>query len=171
MKDTTKILSEEHKIILRVIAKLKIECDAITSGKQPDSKFLLNAIDFIRNYADKFHHAKEEDILFKEFSKLKNLHCNPVDQMLYEHDLGRKFVKEIEQGLNEKDKNKITEGIRNYAGLLEEHIYKEDNILYPMIEAEIDDKNKKIILEKFKEINVQKKKENEKYLKFADESK
>jgi len=62
----TQILSEEHKYILEVIAALNRECQSLESGKNLDKNFFEEAIDFIRNYADKFHHAKEEDILFKE---------------------------------------------------------------------------------------------------------
>jgi len=52
-------------------------------------KSLFNkVIDFIKNYADKFYHVKEEGILFKEFNKCTEegcVHCNPVEQMLVEH--------------------------------------------------------------------------------------
>ena len=87
----TKILSEEHKNIIKIIEALNKECDSLESGKPLDKEFFIKAVDFIKNYADKFHHAKEEDILFKEFNKSQS-HCNPTEQMLYEHDLGRNFI-------------------------------------------------------------------------------
>ena len=61
MKPTT-ILSEEHKHILSVIDALSKERKNLESGKELDKDFFSKAIDFIKNYADKFHHAKEEDI-------------------------------------------------------------------------------------------------------------
>ncbi|MEK6816956.1 MAG: hemerythrin domain-containing protein, partial [Nanoarchaeota archaeon] len=64
----TEILSEEHRHILKVIDAIEEECKALEAGKSLDKKFFLDAIDFIRNYADKFHHAKEEDILFEELN-------------------------------------------------------------------------------------------------------
>src|SRR3989338_6539890 len=100
-----------------------------------DNIFKVFEFNFIRNYVDKFHHAKEEDILFKEFNKCAEegcIHCNPVEQMLFEHDEGRKSVKMMELGMDEREKNKLIEGARNYIQLIREHIYKEDNILYPM---------------------------------------
>lgn len=133
MIELTKVLTEEHQNILKVIESLKKECQAIETGQIIDKDFFKTAIDFIRNYADKFHHAKEEDILFKAMcSDSVVLHCNPIDQMLHEHDLGRNFVKNLEAGLEEDDQEKILENARGYAWLLADHIFKEDNILYPM---------------------------------------
>ena len=83
MKNPTKILSDEHRHILKVISALAKECDAIESGKDLDKDFFEKAVDFIRNYADKFHHSKEEDIFFVELNKDNvQMHCNPVEQMM-----------------------------------------------------------------------------------------
>jgi len=147
----TEILSKEHELILSVAEAIENECDEIESkDKKFEEDFFKKIIDFIENYADKFHHVKEEDILFKELCKPDvEMHCNPVEQMLIEHDSGRDFVKEIKQGLKEKNKKKIIEGARGYSQLMKEHIYKEDNILYPMANQFLKDKTKKEILEKF----------------------
>lgn len=172
MQEPTKILSEEHQFILKVIGALNRECDAIDNGKILDKNFFEKAIDFIRNYADKFHHAKEEDILFKELCKDDvNMHCNPTEQMLYEHDLGRNFVKGMEQALKENNKKKILENARGYTQLLQDHIYKEDNILYPMADEALNDKTQKSMLEKFKQAESKRftKGTKEKYLGLANE--
>ena len=155
----TKILSEEHKNIIKIIGALNKECDSLESGKPLDKEFFIKAVDFIKNYADKFHHAKEEDILFKEFNKSQS-HCNPTEQMLYEHDLGRNFVKGMEQASKENNKKKLMENARGYSQLLQEHIYKEDNILYPMADEALNEKTQKSMLEKFKKLE----KNKEKYL-------
>ena len=141
-------------------------------NKNINATFFAKIIDFIRNYADKFHHAKEEDILFKEFNKCAEeglVHCNPIKQMLFEHDEGRKSVKMIESGMNEKNKNKLIKGAKNYIQLIREHISKEDNILYPMADETLSEKVQKTMLEKFKKINFAKKKEIERFEKFAEE--
>ena len=133
MSELTKVLSDEHQNILKVISAIKKECQAIETGRAIDKDFFETAIDFIRNYADKFHHAKEEDILFKAMCQDSvALSCNPIDQMLHEHDLGRDFVKDLEAGLTENNKDQVLASARGYAFLLEDHIFKEDNILYPM---------------------------------------
>jgi len=133
MKKPTTILSDEHKNILKVIGVILKQCEEIKARKEIDKDFFAKAVDFIRNYADKCHHAKEEDILFKAMcDDSVTLHCNPIDQMLHEHDLGRDFVKNLEIGLEENNRDKVLANARGYAYLLEDHIFKEDNILYPL---------------------------------------
>ena len=161
MTNVTKVLSDEHKNILKFIEIMQEKVEKWS--KQQIEK----AIFFIRNYADKFHHAKEEDILFKEFCKSENLHCNPVEQMLFEHDEGRKFVKAMEEANEKGDKGKVEENARAYAELLQQHIFKEDNILYPMTEEAI--KDKKAMIRQFEKTNKEKKKIREKCLKILKE--
>ena len=169
--ETSKILSKEHENILKVVDVLEFEIEKL-KNKSIDIEYFKKVIDFIRNYADKFHHAKEEDILFKEFNKCAeegNTHCNPVEQMLFEHEEGRKNVKLMAEGVNEKDKDKLTTGAINYIQLIRDHIFKEDNILYPMADEVLNDKTKKNMLEKFKKINADKIKDVEEFEKFAKE--
>jgi len=168
MDTPTKILAEEHQNILKVIDALLKQCDALESGGGLDKDFFNKAIEFIRGYADRFHHAKEEAILFVELCKdTVQMHCNPTEQMLHEHDLGRGFVKKMEQGLAENDRKKIIENARGYSRLLQEHIYKEDNILYPMAEEALSQETKKAMLNEFEEVKKKFIEENEKNIAFV----
>ena len=82
------------------------------------------------------------------------MHCNPIEQMLYEHNLGREFVKGMVAGLRNNDKKTIIKNAKDYSHLLEEHIMKEDNILYPMAEEVLNNNVKRSIMKKFKEIEL-----------------
>ena len=153
MKKPTTILSEEHKNILKVIGAVLKQCDGIEAGKDLDKDFFAKAVDFIRNYADKFHHSKEEDILFLELNKDGVLdHCNPIEQMLHEHNLGRGFVKGLVEAVEKGDKVEAVKNARGYCDLLQEHIFKEDNILYPMADEALGETAQKSISEKFAKI-------------------
>ena len=170
MTTALKILSDEHQNILKVTGALLKECDSLQSGNKIDKDFFKKAIDFIRSYADKFHHAKEEDILFVEMCKDEaKMHCNPTQQMLYEHDLGRDFIKKLGRGVEEDNNGVIIENARGYAHLLQEHIFKEENILYPMADEALKQNVKNEILEKFKQVEQRLIKEKEKHLLFLEE--
>lgn len=156
MNTPTQILSAEHQNILKVVNVVVKECDVLESGKELDKAFFTKAIDFIRNYADKFHHAKEEDILFVELCKdTVQMHCNPTSQMLFEHDLGRNFVKNMEEGLNENNNKKVAENARGYAQMIEDHIFKEDNILYPMADEVLGAGIQESMLARFKQVETE----------------
>ncbi|MDO8667715.1 MAG: hemerythrin domain-containing protein [bacterium] len=170
MNTPTKILAEEHQNILKVIDALLKKCKALESGGGLDKDFFKKAIEFIRGYADKFHHAKEEDILFVELCRdTAQMHCNPTEQMLHEHELGRGYVKNLEKGLAENDKDKIIENARGYSQLLQDHIYKEDNILYPMAEEALSQEIKEAMLDKFKQVEQKFIEENKKYMSLVEE--
>tara|TARA_Y100000310_G_scaffold127274_1_gene126355 strand:+ start:27315 stop:27857 length:543 start_codon:yes stop_codon:yes gene_type:complete len=174
MEKTTKILVDEHKNILKVVDVIEHECDLVESGKKLDKDFFIKAIYFIRNYADKFHHAKEEDILFKELLKdsvQERLHCNPIEQMLHEHEKGRNFVKLTETGVKKGNSKKVIEDARNYINLIRDHIYKEDNILYPMSDEALDKKTQKDILDRFSKADKLKDKDKKKCLLIVNEFK
>jgi len=168
----TDILSEEHQNILKVTDALTRECNAIEAGKGIDREFFAKAIDFIRNYADKFHHAKEEDILFKEFTKDEEcLHCNPVPQMLHEHEEGRAYVRNLESHVQKNNKAGVVENGLGYAALLEQHIFKEDNILYPMVNEALSEDAQKDVLKRAEEAERKRfaKGTKDRYLAIAEE--
>lgn len=152
---TSIILIKEHKNILRVCNLLKKEISSLKNGDEMNKELFNKIIKFIVNYADKFHHAKEEKILFKEFERviLKNpIHCNPIEQMLFEHKEGRKNVRLMKKGLKENNKKILISGAEGYLTLIQEHIFKEDNILYPLSDEIIKDNTK--MLKEFNEIKL-----------------
>ena len=168
-RKTSEILSDEHVNILKVVDVLMEEIEKMNEGGDIKIDFLRDVIDFVRNYADRFHHAKEEDILFKEFCKAaesEEVHCNPVEQMLIEHDMGREFVKGIEEGMEENDKGKIMENARSYIGFIQEHIHKEDNILYPMSDELLSKGVEEKMLGLFKKVEVEKAEDKKRFLEF-----
>jgi hemerythrin-like domain-containing protein len=98
-------------------------------------------VDFIRNYADRFHHAKEEDVLFKAL--VKNgmpAKQSPIEAMQIEHEQGRAHVRALEMAArqalagNTGQAALIAAHAKGYAQLLRGHIDKEDQILYPLAE-------------------------------------
>ena len=63
----------EHRLIERLIALIEKEGDKIKKDNLTDIDFIDDCIDFIRTYADRCHHGKEEDILFRDLRNKKLL--------------------------------------------------------------------------------------------------
>lgn len=163
----TTILSNEHAHILKAIGLLTKECDRLEETKILRRDFFDKIIDFIKNYADSYHHAKEEKILFVEFCKHNEdagFHCNPIEQMLLEHETGRGYVRGMLEGLSQENNEKIIFNGRKYAELLKDHIYKEDSILYPMVDRVFDQATQDEVSNKFKEVDNKRGDEEKKYL-------
>lgn len=134
-------LVDEHKLILRMIALLEKNAALTAAGKYSNWQFYLDGVDFIRNYADRFHHAKEEDVMFEALiANGMPRENSPIAAMLMEHDQGRAYVGAMEKATQEAlagqsgRESIIAENALAYAELLREHISKEDDILYPLAE-------------------------------------
>lgn len=143
-------LVEEHNNIKLLLSNIPKLCELLNSNRDEEYTLVKMSVDFIKNYADSFHHSKEEDILFSYGIKNQDI----INTMLEEHKLGRWFVKLINKGIDKKDNAMIEENLRNYGELLREHIRKEDHILYPYIDRNLTEEDIKILDEKFSSINA-----------------
>lgn len=153
-KDITQALVNEHTLILRMITLLERNAPRTADGTYINWQFYLDGVDFIRNYADRFHHAKEEDVLFEALVKNGMPRDNsPVAAMLMEHDQGRAFVATMETAAltalagKAGQEGVIAQNALAYAELLRGHIDKEDEILYPLAERVIPDNMRDDIIE------------------------
>ncbi len=142
--DITQALVHEHTLILRMLAVLERNALLTAAGKYTNYRFYEEAVGFIRSYADRFHHAKEEDVLFEALVRNGMPRENsPVAAMLLEHDRGRAYVKAMEEaaraaaGGDAARNRDIAENALGYLTMLREHIDKEDHILYPLAERVI----------------------------------
>ncbi|MBE0597433.1 MAG: hemerythrin domain-containing protein [Desulfuromonadales bacterium] len=139
--NVTAVMVEEHKLILRMIALLEENVQRLEARQPVPWRFFLDGVDFIRNYADRFHHAKEEDVLFVALVANGMPEQNsPVAAMQMAHDQGRAFVRAMEAAAQRAlageagQEGAIIENARGYITLLRDHIDKEDSILYPLAE-------------------------------------
>jgi len=119
-------LAANHKEIL---AKTD-ELEKAVSGPVNIDK-VKKFLDFTESYAEPHHH-KEEEVLFPALEK-KGIprEGGPIGVMLAEHETKRGLVKELRMALKEQKEDKIRENALAIVSLLRDHIFKEDNILYP----------------------------------------
>ncbi len=174
----TTVLTEEHTVIKRVLTALETATAQLEKGKGVPLEIFSQGIDFIRNFADKCHHHKEEDFLFTKAVELGlPKEGGPIGVMLHEHDLGRELVKKATEALKKystgdiKAIKELTGNLQQFIELLREHIDKEDNILYPMIESMLPEQEQKELTNSFEKVEEEEMGEgtHEKYLKLAEE--
>ncbi len=167
----TDALKHEHRIIEKVLAALQ------GFTESPGKARLENwgkAVDFIRNFADRCHHLKEEKIFFPALEKQGIARDGgPIGMMLTEHEEGRSYVRAMAEALKGEvpPKTALVENARAYLSLLRDHIRKEDEILFNMADEVLSSEEQKKLLREFEEHEA---KEigpgiHEKYLKLAEE--
>ncbi len=152
----TEILKHEHQVILMVVGAAEREADSIASTGKVDADRVAKIVDFIRTFADKCHHAKEEDLLFvKMGEKGFPREVGPIGVMVEEHEIGRSYVSAVDEALqaagggDEAALARVRDGLVGYAGLLRAHIQKEDNILYPMADQALSEQDQAELTEAF----------------------
>lgn len=140
MKAPIQELMDEHSLIVRMLRVLREMGSKLLSGKSPDPADHLDAaLDFIATFADHSHHGKEEDHLFPAMERAGfPRESGPVGVMLMEHRQGREFVGALRLAASDLKAGvpaaagDAARAIAGYVDLLEHHIHKENNILYPM---------------------------------------
>jgi hemerythrin-like domain-containing protein len=129
----------EHRLIEKMLKLAGKELEIIKKNKTVDPVFIDTLVDFIRTYADRTHHGKEEDILFKELKMkpLNNRDKKGMQELIDEHVSARKAVKELVESKTRYatgDPNSIDRIIEKLTFLIDfypEHIRKEDKVFFP----------------------------------------
>ncbi len=156
---TTQILSNEHIHILSVLDVLEAVCTKLKHGTDFPKDDCLAIADFFQGYADKFHHGKEEDLLFPiMIERGIPVEGGPIGVMLHEHDIGRSKVRAIKDfTLNyTSDTTNFSQFIddaRSFIELLRAHIHKEDNILYNIANQVLTNSDQDKLFEQYKTVD------------------
>ena len=156
---------EEHNIITRterIIEKL----DHVWESDADKYQDLVGKlIIFFRDFADGFHHQKEEQVLFPA---IKNHPDFILDELLDEfeqhHEDFREYSVEIQTSLAEEDYTETQKVLSTYIEELMGHISAENDELFIMAENLLDHDSLEEIYFKFKDIDLELGEDNKKNL-------
>ena len=151
----------EHRLIERMLSVIRNVLSEIEAKHEIDPMFIDTAVDFIRVYADRTHHGKEEDILFRE---LKNKQLTKEDrkimeELIEEHVFGRQTTKALVEANNRYrngDQSALTDIAANLQTLTEfypRHIEKEDKVFFPSSRKYFTDEEDQAMLREFWEFD------------------
>jgi hemerythrin-like domain-containing protein len=136
MHRPTDILRAEHQLILRALDVLAAAATLSERGAEMPDAWWSDAVAWIREFADRNHHGKEEDRLFPALVKAGvPKDGGPVGVMLAEHVEGRKLVGAIEAASGASR----ARAARGFVNLLRAHIDKEDNVLFNIADGVLDE--------------------------------
>jgi hemerythrin-like domain-containing protein len=158
MKPTEDLIHEHNaiKVMLDIMSKI---AGNINKDKVSSTKEIEEIVDFLRTFADKCHHGKEENALFPALVEAGIPEENgPIGVMLHEHTIGRGYIKEIDDNVgNYKmgvtgSAQSIADTLLKYVTLLQNHIQKEERILFPMAEKVLSTSRQDEVFGKFEQI-------------------
>ena len=143
-----KKLVKEHLLIKKWLALIPDILPTLSLESEEDRRLILEGVDFIRSYADQFHHAKEEDILFKYFDE----NLDMVKVMCEDHKTARNHVKAIVEAVERKDRETVVQHLNSYRNLLSQHIKREDEIMLPWMDKQLSVSQVGAMFSKFLEV-------------------
>lgn len=151
----------EHRLIERMLSIVRNALSEIEARHKIDPVFVDTTVDFIRVYADRTHHGKEEDILFRELEnkKLAEQDRRIMEELIEEHVFGRKTTKalvEANDRYRNGDQAALTDIVANLKALTEfypRHIEKEDKVFFPSSRNYFSDEEDQAMLTEFYEFD------------------
>ena len=151
MTKAIQLLDDEHTKIKSVLTQCSslYEFSLVNDFVAFDHK-VNELLSFFRNYADRFHHKKEEDILFPEIAKRNELVGEGViTEMLENHADMRDMLRKIEANLNKGDVKVVCDLFITYEQMLLDHIAVEDDEVFQVAETLLNDNELETIYFKF----------------------
>jgi hemerythrin-like domain-containing protein len=150
----------EHWLIERMLALFAGEQRTISESGAVDYGFLDISLDFFKTYVDKFHHGKEEDILFRELASkpLSPEDRKMLNELLEEHGRTRMAVEKLESARRQQVDKKlaITEITKRMETLIKwypVHIEKEDQHFFISTMNYLSPEEQAAMLEKSREFD------------------
>lgn len=151
----------EHRLIERMLQLIKREATSIRETKKINPVFIDNAVDFIRIYADRTHHGKEEDILFRDLAKkdMSPEEKRIMSELVEEHVLGRKTVSDLVDAKKRQfsgDSSALAmmvEKLEFLVSFYPRHIEKEDQVFFPAMMKYLSVEDQERMLREFWEFD------------------
>jgi hemerythrin-like domain-containing protein len=155
-------LHHEHEAIGRVLTLLErqLECHQRNGGL--NANVLRGSLEFLRGFADRCHHGKEEAALFPALAtKNPVLESGPVKVLTSEHDAGRHLLRELEEAIPGVDAGqpaaeaKASRAIELYTRMLRKHIEKEEGIVFVLAQSLLTEAEAEDLARRFEAVEAE----------------
>ena len=159
--DELRMEHEAVRLTLKVLEKICLRMEEPQASVDP--AHVEQLLEFFSVFVDKCHHGKEEELLFPALEAIGvRREGGPIGVMLMEHQEGREFVRKMKEAFGDcKTVNPAAAGAfgraaRGYIALLEQHILKENNVLFPLAEKQLSEAKQSELADGFEAIEIQK---------------
>ncbi len=131
------IIQEEHRNLWRIAITIDLVADELASGNTVDAGFFSALFDYIHEFMDGCHHAKEDEYLFLAMRRRSADAADILDRLQAEHRNGpanlRALRAQLAGGTQALVRNQaFIDGLRDYARGLKQHIRSEEKDAFPM---------------------------------------
>jgi hemerythrin-like domain-containing protein len=156
MSRPTHILRHEHRVIEQALRALDGMCLNLKTGGDVPPEALYQILDFLQNFADRFHHTREATYLFTALGQNGfREEGGALGFLTEEHEIERTLTAELERAIREYSHgdssavDRFVEAANLYRDHLVGHIHEEDAILFRLAEEVLDEGIKASLIQAF----------------------
>jgi len=132
-------LKDDHKLIRRYLDNLYLAHDFLVERETVPASVFKKTLDFSKNFMNKYHHFREEYVLFLKLAEKKGGSIDPqIVSLRDQHERSRNLVSQIKEALGGYEKgdevatSRLAENVGYYVSLEREHVNRENHVFYPM---------------------------------------
>jgi hemerythrin-like domain-containing protein len=162
MSRPTHILKHEHRVIEQGLRALDGMCLNLKTGGDVPPETMRQILGFIQNFADRFHHTKEEKHLFPALSpNLLQKNGEALRFLTEEHETERALIAELESAIGEyrhgdaASIERFIKAANQYCDHLVGHMRQEEAILFRLAEEVLDEAVKASLIKSFAQEDAQ----------------
>ena len=133
--EALRIISDEHKNFWRMAVTLEQVANELEAGASVAPAFFQSAFDYIEQFADRAHHLKEDDHLFR-LMRLRSADVGPmIDALEADHRLASTHLIELRKEFAKARSGQqagLVASLRDYTARLKKHITTEETEAMPL---------------------------------------
>jgi hemerythrin-like domain-containing protein len=153
------MLEAEHRVIQKMVAGMSVLADQLEGGEPVDVSLLESIVAFLRTFADRLHHGKEESFLFPALIRrgVPSQGC-PIGGLTMEHQKGRVMVGELADAIRgyaagePPARENLVKSLRVLVAFYPNHIWKEDYLLFPLAGKVLTPEDQQELMDKFETV-------------------
>src|ERR1035437_5467385 len=153
------VLEAEHRVIQKMMAGMSVLAEQIEGGGPVDVALLERIEVFLRTFADRCHHGKEENFLFPALIRRGvPSHGCPIGGLTMEHQKGRVMVGELADAIRgyaageSPARENLIKSLRALVAFYPSHIWKEDYLLFPLAGKVLTPQDQQELMDKFETV-------------------
>lgn len=157
MADPVHSLKHDHRVIERALRAVDGVCTRLGWGERVPPEVLAGLVDFISDFADRYHHGKEERYLFPALQRRGvGSGRGPLSVIADEHEAERELTDQMRRSVegyreyDEESARRFVQAASRYGELLLRHMEREDSILFRIADEVLDDDDKLLLADEFK---------------------
>lgn len=139
--ESLRIITEEHQNLWRIATTLDLVADEIDAGGKVETPFFTSVFDYIEQFMDRSHHAKEDEFLFRLLRERSSEAATLIDRLQAEHRNGPENLKDLRTKLAQSaggDQAAFTAALRTYTTAIKAHIRSEEKDALPLARTHLN---------------------------------